>query len=343
MKYYETIVVGGGPAGSSCAWQLQRHGREVLVLDKQPFPRLKLCAGWVPAKVMDKLFFTPEDYPYSILKLNTKLYFSPFRFPLLGSWAIPWRTDYSIRRIEFDHWLLEHSQADFEVHCTKQIKQQGGDYIIDDLYQCKNLVGAGGTGCPVRRTFFPKQRVKTLQISTIEKEFKYPKRDQSAHLFFHFHGLRGYAWYVPKGDGFVNLGLAGSSRYFANSGSNIHTHFQWFLSSLVNYGLLDIPTSRALNPSGHGYYLFTHQGEIKKDNCFLIGDSAGLASLDLGEGIGPAVESGLLAANEIIGEGEYGKEAVSQFSLNPAFHWLQNLWSYHPSLNTTSHLHTTSQ
>jgi len=34
MEYYEAIVVGGGPAGSSCAWQLRRHQREVLVLDK---------------------------------------------------------------------------------------------------------------------------------------------------------------------------------------------------------------------------------------------------------------------------------------------------------------------
>ena len=53
---------------------------------------------------------------------------------------------------------------------------------------------------------------------------------------------------------------------------------------------------------------------IERDNCFLIGDSAGLASVDLGEGIGPAVESGLLAAKEILGTGAYRKQAISTLS-----------------------------
>lgn len=66
--------------------------------------------------------------------------------------------------------------------------------------------------------------------------------------------------------------------------------------------------------SGHGYYLFSRQGEIKQDNCFLIGDSAGLATADLGESIGPAVESGVMAANEILGRGPYEKKHVSQHS-----------------------------
>ncbi len=45
----------------------------------------------------------------------------------------------------------------------------------------------------------------------------------------------------------------------------------------------------------HGMFL-----KLKKDNCFLIGDSAGLASVDLGEGISPSIESGLLAAVDIL-------------------------------------------
>jgi flavin-dependent dehydrogenase len=112
MEYYETIIVGGGPAGSSCAWQLKQQGRQVLVLDRQPFPRLKLCAGWVPADVLKQLDFNPADYPHSMVKLNTHMYFAPVRFPLLGGWILPWRTDYSIRRVEFDHWLLQRSGAE---------------------------------------------------------------------------------------------------------------------------------------------------------------------------------------------------------------------------------------
>jgi flavin-dependent dehydrogenase len=119
---------------------------------------------------------------------------------------------------------------------------------------------------------------------------------------------------VPKGGNFVNVGLGGKAKYFKSSGSKIHDHFRAFLDDLVRERRLDTATARDLQETGHPYYLYTYDGEIKRDNCFLIGDSAGLASVDLGEGIGPAVESGLMAAREILGAGVYRKEDISVFS-----------------------------
>jgi flavin-dependent dehydrogenase len=324
MEYYETIIVGGGPAGSSCAWQLKKHGREVLILDKQTFPRLKLCAGWITSKVMENLELTPDEYPHSILKVKTKMYMAPFPFSL-GSW--PTRsTDYSIRRIEFDRWLLERSQALVKTHRVRSIEKREDHYVIDGKYQCNYLVGAGGTGCPVRRILFPNQRVKEDEIVTLEKEWKYPQRDDTAYIFFCEHGLKGYSWYVPKGNGYLNIGLGGFSSYFKKSATNIHTHFQWFLENLIKRGLLDQQTAQQLKVQGHAYYLFTKGGEVKKNNCFLIGDSAGLATIDMGEGIGPAIESGLLAANEILGESQYVREKITWMSLKPFWQWLQRIW-----------------
>lgn len=321
-EYYETIIVGGGPAGSSCAWRLKKQGKEVLILDKESFPRLKLCAGWITSKVMEKLEFSPENYPHSILKLNAQIYISPVPFPLLASWMIPWRRDYSIRRIEFDHWLLQRSQALIKNHLVTKIKQQGEHYIIDERYECKYLVGAGGTACPVRRTFFPHQRLPNKQIMALEKEFEYPQRDDKTYIFIGDRGLKGYSWYLPKGNGFLNIGLGGSSSYFMESKTHIQDYFRWFLKDLVKRRLLDHETSINLKPSSHGYYLYTEQGEVKQNNCCLIGDSAGLASLDFGEGICAAIESGLLAADEILGNSEYSKKNISQFSVSPAFQQL---------------------
>ncbi|MBE9138620.1 NAD(P)/FAD-dependent oxidoreductase [Nodosilinea sp. LEGE 07088] len=327
MDYVETVVVGGGPAGSSCAWQLKRQGRDVLVLDKQSFPRLKLCAGWVPAKVMERLEFAPEDYPHSLLTLKTKLYFAPFPFPLLGGWAAPWRTDYSIRRVEFDQWLLARSQAPVITHKVSQIERRGDRYVIDNQFACTYLVGAGGTGCPVKRQLFPAPPAQAIQVATLEKEFAYRQRDDVAHLFFRFHGLPGYAWYVPKGNGFVNIGLAGASQALKQAHTHIRSQWQWFLADLVERGLLDAKTRSTLTPQGHGYYLFDSGGEVQNENAFVVGDAAGLASKDLGEGIGPAIESGLLAANAIVGQAEYRKSAIAAFSLNPSLQWLQYVWS----------------
>jgi len=55
MRSYDVLIVGGGPAGSSAAWKLTRGGADVLVLDRERFPRLKLCAGWITPEVVRDL------------------------------------------------------------------------------------------------------------------------------------------------------------------------------------------------------------------------------------------------------------------------------------------------
>ncbi len=47
MSDAQTLVVGGGPAGASTAWQLARRGVDVIVLDRARFPRDKPCAEYL--------------------------------------------------------------------------------------------------------------------------------------------------------------------------------------------------------------------------------------------------------------------------------------------------------
>ena len=50
----KVIIVGGGPAGSTCAWKLKQSNVPAILLDKKPFPRPKICAGWItPAVIAD--------------------------------------------------------------------------------------------------------------------------------------------------------------------------------------------------------------------------------------------------------------------------------------------------
>jgi flavin-dependent dehydrogenase len=312
MRHVETIIVGGGPAGSTCARHLVANGREVLVLDKATFPRLKLCAGWVTGKVLRDLAFTADDYPHTILKLDIRTHF--FGLPFALKWFPTPGPDYSIRRVEFDAWLLARSGAEVVEHEVKSVVREGDRFVIDGAYSCRYLIGAGGTMCPVRRALFPEGRMKSRQIVTLEREFAYPGRDDQCHLYFFRRGLVGYSWVVPKGNGFVNIGLGGKAKYFRKSGTKIHDHFRGFIDDLVREKRLDPATAADLQETGHPYFLYTVGGEVKRDNCFLIGDSAGLASIDLGEGIGPAVESGLMAAQDILGTGEYRKQAISVLS-----------------------------
>ncbi len=315
MEYHETIIVGGGPAGSSCAWMLRKHGRDVLVLDKKAFPRMKLCAGWVSPRVLKDLEFSREDYPYGIIPLKIKTHIRNFPFP------IPWfpleGIHYSIRRIEFDAWLLKRSGAPFKVSHVKKLERKKTFFYLNDTFSCKYLVGAGGTLCPVRKTFFPHSRNEERQIITLEKEFEYPHRSDWCHLQFFQKGMKGYAWYIPKGNGFVNIGLGGYVKSFKASGKTIHAQFRSFLNFLIKKGLLDLKQAKHLKAKGHPYYSITGiPSEVKKQNCFLVGDSAGLATLDLGEGIAPAVESGLLAAREILHLEDYHSSKIEQFSIS---------------------------
>ena len=61
MDYYDLIIVGGGPAGSTLAWALQQTGKRILLIDKSFFPRDKSCAGWVTPAVFDALQIYPAE------------------------------------------------------------------------------------------------------------------------------------------------------------------------------------------------------------------------------------------------------------------------------------------
>ena len=58
----DVLIVGGGPAGSTCARTLQRAGLDVLIMDKSVFPRDKVCAGWITPQVVQELDFDVEDW-----------------------------------------------------------------------------------------------------------------------------------------------------------------------------------------------------------------------------------------------------------------------------------------
>ena len=102
MDTCDVLIVGGGPAGSSCAWALRDSGLDVLVLDRATFPRNKLCGGWITPLVLDELSIDPRDYaPGRILQPIYGL-----RLNAIGGPQVEVRGDqivsYGIRRCEFD-------------------------------------------------------------------------------------------------------------------------------------------------------------------------------------------------------------------------------------------------
>src|SRR5262245_19272324 len=107
MDTCDVAIVGGGPAGSTCAWKLRQAGLDVVVLDKATFPRDKVCAGWITPAVVDELELDVDDYRRSrVFQPITGFRTSVLKGPEVEShYGRP--VSYGIRRCEFDHYLLE--------------------------------------------------------------------------------------------------------------------------------------------------------------------------------------------------------------------------------------------
>lgn len=305
----DALIVGGGPAGSSCAARLRQHRIDCLVLDRAAFPRLKLCAGWITPEVVSDLRMDPAQYPHSFLTFETTVvHLYGLRFRLKAP-------QHSIRRLEFDAWLLERSGAPVRTHTVREIRRDKGDYVIDGKYRAKYLIGAGGTRCPVFRQIFRDEnpRARSLQAVALECEFPYDWRDGDCHLWFFQHRLPGYTWYVPKQDGYLNLGVGGIAEQLKTRKDDIKEHWEPFIAQLKRNGLISSDPPR---PGGYSYYLRANVDTPCVGNAFVVGDAAGLATRDLCEGIGPAIRSGYMAADCIASGTDFDLSRIKPHSLN---------------------------
>jgi len=307
MRSVDVVVVGGGPAGAAAAERLKVAGADVLVLDKERFPRHKLCAGWITPQVLEDLQLEVSAYPHGFLSFR-RLHFH-VKGPRL---AVPC-VQHSIRRFEFDAWLLERSGAEVVQHTVREIRADSGDhYEIDGIFRCRHLIGAGGTSCPVRRSLFgaAHPRTRTLQTATLELEFPCDWRDGDCHLWFFEHGLPGYSWYVPKAAGWLNVGIGGMASRLKQRGESIREHWSHLAEKLQRqFGI------KPGEPTGYSYYVRDFGAPVRIGNAYLTGDSAGLSTRDLCEGIGPAISSGQQAAHAIVTGNEYTLEGVADASL----------------------------
>lgn len=311
----EVLIIGGGPGGSSCAYRLKQHNIPCIVIDQVEFPRFKPCAGWITPDVARDLGLQEANYPYGFTTF-TKLQVTINDFSL----RVPTR-QHAIRRVEFDHWLLQRSAVPFYQHAVKSIRVDNGAYIVDDCFRARYLIGAGGTYCPVYRTLFKAENPKAREalIAAQEEEFlyepaqKYDPANETCWLWF-WKDLPGYAWFVPKANGYVNIGIGAWAEKLKASGGSLKEHWERLLVHINRLGLV---RDHSYQPSAHSYYLRQQLPAIRSGNAFIVGDAAGMATVDMGEGIGPAIRSGTRAADAIATGSPYSLEGIGSFSQGP--------------------------
>lgn len=315
MTACDVLIVGGGPAGSACAWKLRRAGVNVVVWDRRTFPRDKICAGWITPQILAALDLDPGAYAAEGLTIQPIHGFCISRMGDAESrihYGHP--ISYAIRRCEFDHYLLRRSGAQLRlgepIHSLRRLDDA---WVFNDTIRAKMLVGAGGHFCPVAQLLGARLGAGEPIVAAQEAEFELtpqqrgqcPVEPEMPEILF-TRDLKGYGWVVRKGS-YINIGLGRQDTH------QLSEHVAHFVEFLERRG--KVPVGLSAKFRGHPYLLY---GEAERplvdDAAVIVGDAAGLAYARSGEGIRPAVESGLLAAQTILeADGRYTRDCLAAY------------------------------
>jgi len=289
------MIVGAGPAGSVCARVLVKAGLRVALLERQRFPRVKLCGGWLSPPVWDVLELSPRQYSGGLWPWKRCHVQHGGRLHTVAG------DGYFIRRYEFDDFLLRRSGVELIQHSVRHVERQGEHWVLDGLYRAPVLVGAGGTHCPVARQVFPGTRAAPVAAQELEFQAGADAiaaarvgEDGEPELLLH-DDFGGYSWNVPKGE-WLNVGTGTAEpREVLSAWATARAFFS-------EAGHVPEAARSSLDEAkGHSYYLFdpAHLARCEGEGALIAGDALGLAHPLTAEGILPAVLSGRLAGEAI--------------------------------------------
>lgn len=238
INNFDVIVIGGGPAGSSCASILAREGCKVILFEKEEFPRhhigesLMTDTYWTFQRMgfLEKLKSSAFTQKYSVQFANVAGKEShPFYFfeAVHNESAVTWQ----VNRAVFDKMLIEHAaEQGASVHQGVTVKRVlfDGDRATGVEVQMKD--GA-------RQMFFAKVIVDaTGQSAMLSNKFRWRVRDpklKKAVLYSYFKGAHrekdlnggatlvlrtpagsgGWFWYIPLEDDITSVGIVANPDY----------------------------------------------------------------------------------------------------------------------------------
>jgi len=284
---YDVIVVGAGPSGSVTAKECSKAGFKTLLLDKNVFPRRKICAGGVTKAAAVLL---GERIPPDIIESRCKQFFCIYK-ELRQRIKLHTHFMSVVSRAAFDNWLLQlNEKVGTVIGLGEEVKEvQPENSLVKVLtkekaYRGKVVVGADGVNSIVARKVRPPFKKNELAFYACAEIPVNAVKFSPDKVIIHFNFPdRGYGWIFP-GRKFMVAGVGGHVQYI----HNVKDEFYKFLSGVGIKGNYEL----------RGQYVPI--GGIKRkivaDRVILVGDAAGFADPLSGEGIRYAVASGKEAA-----------------------------------------------
>ncbi|MEI6323579.1 MAG: NAD(P)/FAD-dependent oxidoreductase [bacterium] len=289
MKTYDLIIVGAGPAGSSCAIHCAEKGLKVLMIDSSRFPRDKVCGDCLNPSawpVLERLGLSSrvQELPNSSVRA--------IRFSVAGGHTIELplsqgQQEVVVRRREFDALLTERAQEE-------GVEFQDGT-TITSLQRLRTLWEVTSSHGIIGRA--PQIVAADGRNSTVARYLRMlsaPRRDDRVGLQTHiphpagyggalemhlYHN--GYGGIADLGNGIANLCLVSNAGTMRKLRKEAEVRYQ--VSSAIAWRSIS-PISRS-NPRS-----------VARDGVYLCGDAARVVEPFTGEGIAFALQSGTMLA-----------------------------------------------
>lgn len=289
---FDVIVVGGGPAGSTCARGCARQGFKVLLIEKKRFPREKPCAGGVSEQALSHL-----DFSLPLELIDKECYGMRICFKGFSIEAVKdYRLAVLVSREKFDFFLLNKAaESGVEILQEERVidlrfnKSFVEVITTSTSYKASCVIGADGTGSRVAefvRPPMPKNEMHLALVCRVPASNEIIDRRLAGKIELHFGMVKfGYGWIFPH-DGYFSVGIGTVLPEFKNP--------RKMMSEFGNSIGLKID-----HTSAHFIPLGGIKRRIVSDRVLLVGDAAGFADPFTGEGIVYAILSGKLAAKTV--------------------------------------------
>lgn len=319
MEVVDLAIVGAGPAGASCAAFAARAGLRVLVLEREKFPREKVCGDCLNPScwpVLRRLQIAQRVHALPHGKLDR------VEFIAIGGGKVHVdlprgeNSEIAVKRSLFDELLLSRAREVGAIVREETIvsaidKERWGDWKIDivhDIVRAKVLVAADGRNSTIARlrNLLPRpQRERVALQSHIPLPNDFGNRVVLQFL------PQGYSGQAPVNDRELNVCLVGKPSSIGELKTWAEKHFAvspWHTWRTIT------PLTRAPIAPAH-------------ENLFFIGDAARVVEPFTGEGIYYALRSGELAANAIVDVvTETRQSTLSEFTRAHARMYRGRLW-----------------
>jgi menaquinone-9 beta-reductase len=309
---YDLLVVGAGPGGSSTAHYASRAGLETLLIDRQEFPRDKVCGDGLMPHATSEISLMglgdwldePHHGRFSGFSIYTHTAYLRQGVPpsLNGPYG------YVVKRKETDAKLLERALAagaQFRagVRATDLLRSPAGDVIGigattggEDLhFEAPLVVAADGVGG------FASTGMKAHQNAVARRQYYRgvdgpSKEDLQVFITKDMNeNGAGYGWVFYLGDGRANVGAGVSTGTLARTGRNLKDFFERFLEEPQLLRWL-----KDAEPEGPAKSWSLKMGmwgaKRHAQGLMMVGDAGSMVHPISGEGVGYALESGRLAA-----------------------------------------------